>query len=431
MSARTCWAALSGFALIVMLAGCGDTGPPPNEPPAAVGDVADQELFVADVVEVDGLSTYFDDPNGDPMSYGAESADVGVVTAVVERNRVLRLTGIRQGEAEVTVTATDPSGALASQVFGVTVPNRAPEVTTGISRRAIHVGYDIEITLTDHFADPDGDPLTFHAETRDSSLVETAVNGSVLSVSGLSEGLTQVIAIATDEHGDTARYEFRALVVALFRFRDDFDNGLVSWDRSNMEGGTATIVDEDLHLILDNVDYFPEILVSLDGARVVDGWEVETPVSEITNSDEGEDYLCVTLVVRTGHEEFGTLGFELDYATGFTDPEQWEVYWSSYPNGYEYGPIARSNPDEDYPIDWDGETRIVFGLRDNHFFATGTDGDTIFVKDMTGSMPGGVDPPHTAESFGIIFGNCWTTDGEGDGFEFDWFEFRGNPMRDE
>ena len=82
--------------LFLLLPGCGE---PPNEPPTAVGDIPDHELFVMDEEEITGLSTYFEDPDEDSLTYRAQSANSRVVTVAVGQDDVLTLTGVGQGTA--------------------------------------------------------------------------------------------------------------------------------------------------------------------------------------------------------------------------------------------------------------------------------------------------------------------------------------------
>ncbi|MDE2761244.1 MAG: Ig-like domain-containing protein, partial [Gemmatimonadota bacterium] len=97
----------------------------PNRAPEAVGRMPDAETFVGESVEV-ALADHFGDPDGDALAYAATSADEGVATVGVTGS-TLRVAGVGQGVATVTVTATDPGGLSAEQEFPVTVPNRAPE----------------------------------------------------------------------------------------------------------------------------------------------------------------------------------------------------------------------------------------------------------------------------------------------------------------
>ena len=91
-----------------------------NEAPVAIGTIPTQRPeagFAAVEVELTG---YFEDPDGDVLTYRAESSDVAVVTAAVA-GAVLTVTPIGPGTAVVTVTAEDPDGLSAEQVVPVGV----------------------------------------------------------------------------------------------------------------------------------------------------------------------------------------------------------------------------------------------------------------------------------------------------------------------
>ena len=102
----------------------------------------------------------FVDPDGDTLSFTAESSDSMVAAAHVSGDRVT-VSALAWGTATVTVTASDPEDLTATGVFQVTVPNRGPRVHTPMPYRRLEVGEEIEVSLLDHFADPDGDSLTF------------------------------------------------------------------------------------------------------------------------------------------------------------------------------------------------------------------------------------------------------------------------------
>jgi len=82
----------------------------------------------------------------------------------------LAVTAIGQGEAEVTVTATDDEGLSAAQSFLVTVPNRRPVVADEIPAQTLYKRETAPLDLSDHFSDPDGDALAYIAETTDPSV---------------------------------------------------------------------------------------------------------------------------------------------------------------------------------------------------------------------------------------------------------------------
>ena len=84
-----------------------------NEPPVAVGQIHNQDLEEGDTRMVDA-SSYFDDPDDDPLEFSARSSDVEVVEATVSDSEVeLEVTGT--GTATVTVTAEDAGGLETDQ----------------------------------------------------------------------------------------------------------------------------------------------------------------------------------------------------------------------------------------------------------------------------------------------------------------------------
>ena len=95
-----------------------------NRPPAALGTLPDRTLQLATTLDVD-LSTAFDDPDQDPLTYAASSSAPNVA-AVRASGARLTLTAAALGTAAIRVTATDPAGQSAAQSFTVTVTRTAP-----------------------------------------------------------------------------------------------------------------------------------------------------------------------------------------------------------------------------------------------------------------------------------------------------------------
>ena len=94
-----------------------------NDAPVAVGVIPDQPLDEGGVsVDLD-LTPFFDDADGDPLTYRAVSSDTDVATVGVA-GAVLTLTPVAYGSAMVRVTAEDPDGLTGSQTFTVGVDDR-------------------------------------------------------------------------------------------------------------------------------------------------------------------------------------------------------------------------------------------------------------------------------------------------------------------
>ena len=182
----------------------------PSRAPVAVGAIADREVFVGDGVEID-VAGYFADPDGDALAYAAVSSDTARVVAAV-RSGVLTVTGVSVGSAMVTVTARDPEGLSAEQVFRVTMPNRAPRPLGAIADREVEADSVAALDMSDHFRDPDGDALAYAAASSDPSTALAAIAGSTLTVTGVARGVTTVTVTARDPHGLEAEQRFRVTV---------------------------------------------------------------------------------------------------------------------------------------------------------------------------------------------------------------------------
>lgn len=189
--------------VVIWVAACGDVATDPVEPtnqaPVATGTIPSQTVGLGEAKSVD-VSSYFRDPDGDALSYGAASSDLGVATVSVSGSTVTA-TGAAQGTAVFTVTATDPGGLSAEQSFQVTVPNRAPEAVGSIPDVELTEGDTTSLDLSVHFSDPDGDALSFAGVTFDTTVATVAILESTLTVAAVGRGEATVTVTARDPGG--------------------------------------------------------------------------------------------------------------------------------------------------------------------------------------------------------------------------------------
>ena len=205
-----------------LLAACGGNGPP-----SVCEDIPDQELFTGDYVS---LEPCFEDPEGEKLIVTATSSDEPVATARAYDLKV-NIQAVSPGNADVTVTATDPGGRSASLEIEVLVPNRPPYAQGELSDIRVLVDGTKALLIDLTLVDPDGEPLTFTATSGDPSVASASIQDSYrLVVTGLAPGATTVTLTATDPGGLTGE---RAIDVTVLEpvlvFRDDFDSYDGEW----------------------------------------------------------------------------------------------------------------------------------------------------------------------------------------------------------
>ena len=184
----------------------------PNREPVAVGSIPGRSVEPQQAVTVD-VSPFFDDPDGEVLSYSAASSNRGVATAAVS-GATVTLTGVAVGTASITVTATDPGGLTAQQRFSVTVraANDAPEVVSTIPDLSLTVDEVRAWRGADHFRDPNGDPLTYAAGSSNAAVVLALVSGAEFGIGAVSVGSAVVTVTASDPGGLSAQFSFRVTV---------------------------------------------------------------------------------------------------------------------------------------------------------------------------------------------------------------------------
>ena len=170
-----------------------------NSPPVAAEAIPAQVVYIGHTVKLN-LSQYFSDPDGDTLTYTAQTADIDVAKVSVAGSNAT-VTGISQGTTTITVTASDAGGLTVQQAFGAEVPNRAPTAVNSISDLDLFIGDTVEIELSGYFSDPDGDMLTYTAETAHANVATVTVSGSSATVAGISQGNATITVTATDAGG--------------------------------------------------------------------------------------------------------------------------------------------------------------------------------------------------------------------------------------
>ena len=181
----------------------------PNRPPLVLGEIANHEVSVGDSVAMD-VSGYFNEPDGQALTYAAEANPVVSKAAVT--GVVLTVVAVAKGADPIKVTATDPGGLAATQSFLVTVPNQPPLPEDTVAAQTVEVGDTAEVDVTPLFTDPDGDALTYSVSTSEPAVAVAFIADRTLSVMAAAKGQAVVIVTATDTDGLTAEQSFSVTV---------------------------------------------------------------------------------------------------------------------------------------------------------------------------------------------------------------------------
>lgn len=177
----------------------------PNRAPETVGTIPAQTATEGGTKTL-VLQPYFNDPDGDALTYTATSANPAVAVATVSGS-VLTIRAIGAGFSVITITATDPGGLTATQIVTIQVSarNSAPQPQGAIPPQSLAAGGVSTVNLTSYFTDPDGDALTYSITTNTNPAVATATTaGATLTMTGRSPGSTTITVTARDPGNLTA-----------------------------------------------------------------------------------------------------------------------------------------------------------------------------------------------------------------------------------
>ena len=175
--------------------------------------------------ETADVAAAFSDPDGDALSYAARVTDPDVAVAGPSGAGLL-VEALGAGVTTVTVTASD--GELTAEVaFEVEVVNAAPRPGEPIVGRTLVLsGAPWRFDATPHFDDPDGDDLSYAAESSDPDVVSVGVRDSMVTATPMAGGAATLSVSATDGEG-SGETALQAVQVIVRVDYDGDDDGLI------------------------------------------------------------------------------------------------------------------------------------------------------------------------------------------------------------
>jgi hypothetical protein len=172
-----------------------------------IADTLVQEGFTGYTKDVSGI---FESGSNNPLSYMAESSNEMVASATIA-GTTLTITETGTGTSEITIFATSDFGETGSQSFNLRV-NAAP-VTTPLPDMRYPDGFGTdEIDISNVFTDSDGDVLMISVSNSFDTIITTALNSAMLSITEVGSGVSDVTLNADDGFGGLATTNFEIRV---------------------------------------------------------------------------------------------------------------------------------------------------------------------------------------------------------------------------
>ncbi len=190
-----------------------------NRLPTIVAGIPDQLMdggFKTHNLELGGV---FADGDGHALRFSAVPDKEAVVSvAVSEDGSQLQLTETGPGITDITLTADDGHGGVATDVFAVAVVtegNRSPIVSREIPDQEFNEGFGIHtLDLDGLFTDPDGHELTVTVASANAGVVTASLSGQgSLLLTEEGTGVAVITITARDKYGGMAVHTFKVRVV--------------------------------------------------------------------------------------------------------------------------------------------------------------------------------------------------------------------------
>ncbi len=177
--------------------------PPPNVPPIANAG-PDQTITVpASSVILNGSASY--DPDGTIVSYSwVLISGLGSVIISNSNQVIAGISGLTPGSYTFQLTVTDDSGAISNDSVTVTVnPANQPPVAIAGSDTTIYLPVSSFQLNASNSYDPDGNITSYQWQeiSGPNTAVASSMNGTVVDLSGLQEGIYQFQLTVTDNQG--------------------------------------------------------------------------------------------------------------------------------------------------------------------------------------------------------------------------------------
>ena len=261
-----------------------------NQAPTVVAEIADHTVVRRDTVSVD-LTTVFEDLDDDPLQFQAMSANPSVASAVIQGS-MLTVTAESINSTLITVTANDGFGGEAADTFLITVENQAPIIVAAIADHAMNRGDTYVVDLSMVFEDADDDPLAYDVQFSQAMVASSAIQGSMLTITGESVDSTFVTVTADDGFGGT--------VSDVFEITIENQAPTVAMPIADQEITRRDMIVVDLSMVFSDADGDPLEFVAMSADSAVASTSIQGSTLTVMPHE-----VSSTVITVTASDEFG------------------------------------------------------------------------------------------------------------------------------
>ena len=186
-----------------------------NRSPTRVGSIPTQSVRVGGSTTTVDVSSYFSDPDGNPLTYSATSSSTSKATVSMSGSTLV-ISAVAAGSATISVKATDTYNASATQSFSVKVvaSDALSPVGTIPTQKVAASKATATVDVSSYFSGPAGETLTYSATSSNTSKATASMSGSTVTITGVATGSATITVTATDSSNATAKQNFSVSVVS-------------------------------------------------------------------------------------------------------------------------------------------------------------------------------------------------------------------------
>ncbi|MEO1706898.1 MAG: Ig-like domain-containing protein [Pseudomonadota bacterium] len=228
----------------------------------------------------------FSDPDGDPLTFTAEGLppgfDIDPQTGVI--SGTLDIHASVEGPFTVIVTASDPQGGVARDLFTITATNPAP-VATPLDPVDVPPGEPVTIDVGRQFTDEDSDSLRFTAPDLPAGLTLDPVTGVLSGTPAVGTQSGPIRIFANDGDGGITPIDVTLNIIA----NADIER-IISFGRPGDGGLDPAQTQRTRESAADSLNAEPIVLDTVNGVRSLNG---NIPVVGVDNGAPDGDALSL------------------------------------------------------------------------------------------------------------------------------------------